>query len=58
MSSICMTWKKDPFESVNLVRNPVYRDIRGQLAEKLKECMKRAGEKIPENKTLYQELKE
>ncbi len=46
--------EKDPFESVNLVRNPVYRDIRGQLAEKLKECMKRAGEKIPEIRP-YQE---
>lgn len=46
--------EKDPFERVNLVRNPVYRDIRGQLAEKLKECMERAGEKIPEIRP-YQE---
>ncbi len=38
----------DPHERVNLVDAPEYENVRAQLAEKLKEEMKKANEKVPQ----------
>jgi len=40
--------EKDPYEKNNLVADPGYTKVRSQLAERLKERMKQAGEDIPE----------
>lgn len=37
----------DPAEQNNLVKGSYYTEVRQQLAEKLKECMGKAGEEIP-----------
>ncbi|MBD3183962.1 sulfatase-like hydrolase/transferase [Candidatus Poribacteria bacterium] len=38
----------DPHERNNLVADPAYRDIRLEMEERLKKCMVKAGEEIPE----------
>lgn len=44
--------EKDPFESVNLVRNPVYRDIRGAVGREVERVYEKSGRENSGNKTL------
>lgn len=37
----------DPWEQQNLADSPLYVDLRAQLADKLKDCMEKAGEQRP-----------
>lgn len=49
--------REDPWEKENLIKNEDYEEVRMALRIKLKECMAKAEEKVPEIKGWYEERK-